>query len=152
MVKISPMGRIFKFMVLRLLENVFVSRKNESFYSSSHAPEQTPSRFLLSHPQGERYYTFPPGSFFFWKSWYFFPDKKGRARNLWPEKIIKINLCWYWSQVLINPTFFVFVLLCHNLDSGMLKCKDFNTTKKKSTKKVYRNNCMKDEMLPYPIF
>ena len=65
MVKISPMGRIFKFMVLRLLENVFVSRKNESFYSSSHAPEQTPSRFLLSHPQRERYYTFPPGSFFF---------------------------------------------------------------------------------------
>lgn len=57
-------GKLFKFMVLRLLENVFVSRKNESFYSSSHAPEQTPSRFLLSHPQGERYYTFPPGSFF----------------------------------------------------------------------------------------
>ena len=95
---------------------------------------------------------FPQAAFFFWKSWYFFPDKKGRARNLWAEKIIKINLCWYWSQVLINPTFFVFVLLCHNLDSGMLKCKDFNTTKKKSTKKVYRNNCMKDEMLPYPIF
>ena len=92
MVKISPMGRIFKFMVLRLLENVFVSRKNESFYSSSHAPEQTPSRFLLSHPQGERYYTFPPGSFFFENLDTFFPTKKA-GREIYELKKSSKLIC-----------------------------------------------------------
>ena len=40
----------------------------------------------------------------------------------------KMNMQWYWSQVLINSTIFattaflVSVMLCHNLDWSMLKC------------------------------
>ena len=143
-------GENFQIYRVKITGKCICESKNESVYSSSHAPEQTPSRFLLSHPHGERYYTFPQAAF--WKSWYFFPDKKSRARNLWAEKIIKINLCGYWSQVLINPTFFVFVLLCHNLDSGMLKCEGFNATKNIPLKKctgiaVWKIKCCPTDFL-----
>ena len=43
-------------------------------------------------------------------------------------KKLPINLRGYWAQVLINSTTFatftllVYVLLCHNLASSMLKC------------------------------
>ena len=44
------------------------------------------------------------------------------------KKLPKVNLRGYWSQVLINSTIFatftflVYVLLCNNLASSMLKC------------------------------
>ena len=44
------------------------------------------------------------------------------------KKLLKLNLRGYCRQVLINSaisatfTFLVFVLLCHNLASSMLKC------------------------------
>ena len=105
-------------------------------------------QILIITPTGRKILHISPRQLFFWKSWY----KKGRARNLWAEKIIKINLCWYWSQVLINPTFFVFVLLCHNLDSGMLKCKDFNTTKKNPLKKCTGITVWKMKCCPTRFF
>ena len=44
------------------------------------------------------------------------------------KKLPKLNLQWYWSQVLINSTIFatiaflVSVLFYHSLDSSILKC------------------------------
>ena len=73
------------------------------------------------------------------------------------SKITRQACC---SQVLINFTIFanftflVSVLLCHNLDSSMLKCESSSTLLKTFSLKgiVCRNNYMKDTTLRYTIF
>ena len=92
------------------------------------------------------------------------PKRKERGRKTMRElkKWLKLNLWRYRSQVLINPTIFapfaflVYVWLCHNWDSSMLKSDFFNKNKnliKISLKNIVcRNNCMKDETFPHPIF
>ena len=120
----------FRFMLLSLLANTFVSQKIESaqFYSFFIALKQnSPSGFYHHHPQAEGNYPFLPNNVF-WR--YFFLSRKGGGvgRWLWLKKFPKLNLRGYWSQVSINPTilatftFLIHILLCHNLASSMLKC------------------------------
>ena len=113
-VYLSPwLMKSFEFTVLRLLENTFVSQKIESVHFYSCTQAKLSSRFLSSQIHAELTYLFPPNHDF-WKS----------ILTKWP----KLNLQGYWSQVLINSTIFatftflVSVLLCHNLDSSLLKC------------------------------
>ena len=115
----------FKFMVLRLLENIFVSQKLNLFIFFSCPQAKFFPKFLSSPLQTEWNYSFFPNSVF-WKS--IFPQQKGEAKILWSwKKWPKLNLRGNWSQVL-NSTilatfrFLVSVLLWHNLDSSMLKC------------------------------
>ena len=95
----------FKFMVLRLLANAFMSQKLNLFIHT-HAPSKP-------LPQAEENYLFLQNSGF-WKS--IFSSRKGGLWS-WPGKWPKLNLQGYWSQVLINSTIFatfiflVFVLL-----------------------------------------
>ena len=57
----------------------------------------------------------------------FFPQQNG-GRIMELKKWPRLYFRGYWQQVLINSTifatftFFVSVLLCHDLDSSMLKC------------------------------
>ena len=119
---------ILKLMVVRLLENAFVSQKIESipYYL---CPQAKLSPRFLSLPLRKKENTqFPQAALF---ENLFFPSKKGEEgeetmREL--KKWLKLTLSEYWSEVLINPsifspsTYLVSVMLCHNLDSGMPKC------------------------------
>ena len=104
------------------------------------------------HTHREKDITHFPQAAFFLKILILFSRQKRQGEKFMSWKIIKINLCWYWSQVLINPTFFVFVLLCHNLDSGMLKCKDFNATEKNPLKKCTGITVWKMKCCPTRFF
>ena len=83
----------FNFIVLKLLENTFVSQKIESvhFYSC-HQTKLTP-RYLPSPLQAEGNYLFHPTNVF-WKS--IFPQQKGGEENCRAEKMIKIKLTRVW--------------------------------------------------------
>ena len=89
---------------------------------------------------------------------YFFPSRSG-GEDYGAKKRSKLNLRGYCSQVLISSTIFatftflVFVFLCYNLDSSMLKCEGSLFITKFSLKSIVcRNNYMKDTTLLYPIF
>ena len=123
-VYVSPwLLKNFKFMVLRLLVNRFVSRENESIHFYSCPKQNSPPGFYHYH-SGEKEPThFPQRTVF---ENLFSPAERGSIMELkrWP----KLNLRGYWSQVLINSIIFatftllVPVLLCRNSDSSMLKC------------------------------
>ena len=59
--------KCFKFMVLRLLENTFLSQRIESVHFYSWFQAKLYPRFLSSLLQAEGYYPFPPNKVF-WKS------------------------------------------------------------------------------------
>ena len=116
--------KCFKFMVLRLLENTFVSQRIESvhFYS---CPQARPfPRFLSSLLQAEGNYPFPQKKMF-WKS--IFPQQRGRGLWNWKygqnQTYKDIGHKFWYIPLFATFTFLVSVLLRHhNLDSGMLKC------------------------------
>ena len=112
----------FKFIVLRLPANTFVSQKKKKesvhFYSCLQ-PKLSP--VFISTPQAEGNYPFLPNSVF-WRSIFSLAEKGERIMEL--IKLPNLNVRRYWSQVLINSPIFTFlasVLLCHNLASSMLK-------------------------------
>ena len=116
----------FKFMMLRLLANIFMSQKIESvhFYS---CPQAKLSPRFLSLPLKQNEITHSSWTVF--SEDLFFPQQKvGEERIMERKKLPKLNLRGYCSQTLINSTIFatftllVSVLLCHNLASSMLKC------------------------------
>ena len=82
-------GKVFKFMVLRLLEmNFWFKILNLLIFT--HAPKQHSSRVLIITPHAEQNYPFPPGSIF-WK--FIFHQQNGeRGRKLWGWKMTKIKL------------------------------------------------------------
>ena len=96
----------FKFVVLRLLANTFMSQKIESVhYSCSQA--KLSLRFLSSPPPPPRQKEI---------------TQKGGGEDYGVQKIPKLNLRGYWSQVFINSTIFAtFTFLYHNLASIMVK-------------------------------
>ena len=102
----------FKFMVLRLLEDTFVSQKVTFVH-------------FYWYPKADGNYSFHLNNVF-WKS--ILPQQKG-GRIMELTKCPKLNLGRYWSQILINSTIFAAfaflhsVSFCHNLDSDMLNCK-----------------------------
>ena len=111
----------FKFMLLRLLANTFVGEKLNLFIFTQ-APKQ-------NSPPGFYHYPFLPNSNF-WR-FIFSPVERGGGMGgkiMESRKLPKLNLQWYWSQVLINSTIFatftflVSALFCHNLASSILKC------------------------------
>ena len=73
----------FKFMMLRLLANTFVSQKTESVHFYSLAPSKTLPQFFIITPQTEGNYPFPPNSIF-WRS--IFPQEKAERIGLWSWK------------------------------------------------------------------
>ena len=109
---------------LRLLVNTFVIQKIESVHFYSCPPSKTlPQVFIITPRQKEITYYFQTA----FSEDIFFPSRKG-GEDYGIKKLPKLNLEGYWSHVLINSTIFatftflVFVLLCHNLASSMLKC------------------------------
>ena len=69
------LGKVFKFMMFRLLENAFMSEKVESRHSYlCSTSSKTHLQVLIINPQTEGNYSFPPGSIF---SRIFFPQQKG---------------------------------------------------------------------------
>ena len=105
----------FKFMVLRLLENAFVSQKIESVNFHAFKQNYPLWRFLSSPLQAEVNYSFPRNNIF--RKSVFPQQKKGRLMELkkWAKLILQEN----WSHVLMNSTIFailtflVSVSLCH---------------------------------------
>ena len=88
-VYLSPwLMKIFKFKVLRLLENTFVSQKIESVHFYSCTQAKLSSRFLSSQIHAEGTYLFLPNKVF-WKS--IFRQQK-RGENYGAEKMTKIKL------------------------------------------------------------
>ena len=94
----------FKFMVLRLLENTFVSQKTEFVPQAKVSP-----RFLSSTLQAEGTYPFHPNKVF-WKS--FLISRQGEDYRA--ENMIKIKLAR--SQILINST------ICNLYIIGLFCC------------------------------
>ena len=88
-----------KFMVLRLLENTFVSQKKKKkikMYIFKHAANQNSHLGSYHYPPGRR--KFPQTAFSI-----FSPQQKGG--RIWELKNCpKLNLRGYWSQVSINST------------------------------------------------
>ena len=127
------MRKSFKFIVLRLLTNTFVSQKIESvhFYS---CPQGKISPRILSLSSRQKNITHSSRTAF--SKDIFFSAERGEGgggRGWWSWKNTKIKPTRVLSQVLINSTIFVtftfliYVLLCHNLlneiiISNMLKC------------------------------
>ena len=105
----SWLQKSFKFSVLRLLANTFVSKKIESVHFYSFLQAKLSSRFWsLYTPQAEGNYPFPLNSVF-WRS-IFYPAERGEYMEF--KKLAKLNLEGYWLQVLINSTIFAaFTLL-----------------------------------------
>ena len=108
--------KYFKFMVLRLLENTFVSQRILMLPSKT-----IPQVFIITTPGGWDLSIYPKQCFL---KICFSPAERERTMvvKIWP----KLNLQGYWSQVLIYSTIcnlyiLVSVLLCHNLDLSMLK-------------------------------
>ena len=94
---IAPwLQKILKFMVLRLLENAFVSQKIQFVHFYLCPEAKISPRFLSLQLQAGGNFSFPPHVFCI------FSQQKGRIMDLkkWP----KLNLQGYCSQVLINFT------------------------------------------------
>ena len=110
---------------LRLLANTFVSQKIECLFLVMPPSKSAASFYHYSPPPGKRKLPIPPEQHFL--KIYFSSGKRGE-RIMELKKLLKLNLRGYCRQVLINSaifatfTFLVFVLLCHNLASSMLKC------------------------------
>ena len=111
---------------LRLLANTFVSQKIECLFLVMPPSNSAASFYHYSPPRpGKRKLPIPPEQHFL--KIYFSSGKRGE-RIMELKKLLKLNLRGYCRQVLINSaifatfTFLVFVLLCHNLASSMLKC------------------------------
>ena len=68
----------FKFMVLRLLANTFVSQKINLFIFI-HVPKQNSHSGFYHYPPGRRNLPIPPEQCFL----YFFPIRKGNGGGLW---------------------------------------------------------------------
>ena len=77
----------FKFIVLRLLENIFGSRKIDSVYVYSYAKLNFATGFYHYPPEGS--YSFLPNSVF-WRS--IFSPAEGGSGGLCSKKITKIKL------------------------------------------------------------
>ena len=97
----------FKFMVLRLLENIFLSQKTELFIFTHASKQNFPPGFYYRHSRQKEITHFPRTTFF---ENLFFPSRKGEDYEA--EKMTKIKLA-YWSQVLINPTIFLTISLIY---------------------------------------
>ena len=112
----------FKFIVLRSLQIHLWVKKIECFNFYSCPQAKLAPKFLWLFPQADGNCTFLSNSVFE----DIFPEKEG-GRRLWSWKNYQISQR-YRSQVLINSTVFatfsylVYVLLCNNLASSMLKC------------------------------
>ena len=111
---IPPWSRkSFKFIVLRLLANTFVSQKLESVHFYSCPQAKFSPRFSSQTAFSDDI---------------FFLSRKVGDRIMELKNLPKLKLQGYWSQVLIYSTIFatftflVCVLLCNNLASSMLKC------------------------------
>ena len=101
----------FKCMVLRLLENTFVSHKIESVYFYPRPQAKLFPMFLSSPLQAEGNYPFSLNKIFL--KIYFSPAERGRTME--PKIRPKLNLQGYWPQVLVNPTIcnlYIFGLFC----------------------------------------
>ena len=115
----------FKFMVLRLLANTCVKKiESVHFYS---CPQEKLSPRSLSLPPRQKENTHSSRTLF--SEDLCFPSRKeGEIMEL--KQLPKLNLHGYWSQVLINFTisatftFFISVLLCHNLASQIFTKKN----------------------------
>ena len=143
--------KIFNFIVLILLENAFVSQKIESIHFHSRSQEKlSPGSYYHSPGKSKLPISLRKR---FLKIYFLLQQIEGTMREL--KKLSKLNMLGYWSQVLINPTIFapfpflVYVLLCHNLDSCMLKCLDSlaHLIQFSLKRAVCKNNCMKDKSL-----
>ena len=102
----------------------FVSQKVEFVHLYPCSKAKISFRFLSLPLQAEVNRSLPSKQRF--SKIFFSPAEKREGYGA--ENIPKLNLRGYWSQVLINSTIFanftllVFVSLCYNLDSSMLKC------------------------------
>ena len=103
----------FKFIVLRLPANTFVSKKKNGICPFLlMPPSKSLSPVFISTLQAEGNYPFLPNSVF-WGSIFSLAEKGERIMEL--IKLSNLNVRRYWSQVLINSTIFTFfasVLLC----------------------------------------
>ena len=100
----------FKFMVLRLLENILVSQKTESVYPWSQA--KLSSRFLLSQLQVEGNYRFPPNKVF-WKSIYPQQGRQDyRAENMTKIKLARVLVASFDKFHYLQPLHFWFLFCC----------------------------------------
>ena len=112
----------FKLIVLRLLQIGLRVKKNWICSFLLMRPSKILPQ-LFTNPPGRLLLPIPPKKSFLK---IFVPEEKGE-RGLWSWKKYQ-NKKWYQSQVLINSTIFatftslVYVLLCNNLASSMLKC------------------------------
>ena len=110
-------------MVLRLLENEFVTQNIESIHYYSWP--QALQAFIITS-QAEENYQLSSGSIL--GNIYCPQQKGGREKNYDQKKWPKLTLSGYEDNFLLNPTIFslfiflVSVLFCYNLDSSMLKC------------------------------
>ena len=115
----------FKFIVLRLLANTFVSQKIESVHFYLCTQAKISPRFLSLPPRQKEIIHSAWTAF---SEDLFFSQQKGEGEIMEMKKLLKLNPRGYWSQILINCTIFatftflVNVLLYHNLPSSMLKC------------------------------
>ena len=112
------LGKFF----IRLLKNAKFKILNLFIFNNF--PKQYSPRFLSS-PPGWRKLTIPPRQHF--SKFYPPAETEEGQKTMELKKWPKLNLWEYWQQFLLNPTIFtsftflVSVLLCHNLDSSLLK-------------------------------
>ena len=113
----QPWKKCFKLMVLRLLENTFVSKRLESVHFYSY-----PQVFIITTLGRKKLPISPKQSIL---KIYFLPSERERTMEL---KISpKLNLQGYWSQVLIystifNLNIFDFCFVVPQFRLSMLKC------------------------------
>ena len=101
-----------KFMVIRLLENTFVSQKTETVYSCPQT--KLFPRFLSSPLQAEGNYSFPPTKMF-WKS--IFLNREGedyRAENMTKIKLARVLVTSFDKFHHLQPLHFWF-LFCYDI-------------------------------------
>ena len=114
-----------------------MNQKIESVHFSSCSQAKLCARFLSSPPR-QKEITHSCRTAF--SEDLFSPKQKGGGGGeggiiMELQKLLKLNLRGYWSQVLINSaifatfTFLISVSLCHNLASSMLKCEGSLTNK-----------------------
>ena len=92
-------------MLRRLLENTLVSQKIESILVT-HVSKQTLPQVLIITPKLKEITHFPQTAFF---------------ENLFPLPLRGVN-CGAEKLPSLQPSYFWYLLRCHNLDSSMLKC------------------------------
>ena len=137
--------------------------KKLNLFIFPHAPKQNFVPDFYHHPPGRRKLPIPVEQRFL--KIYFLPSRKGGRGGggdggiiMELQKLLKLNLRGYWSQVLINSTIFatftflISVSLCHNLASSMLKCEGSLTNKIFTKKYSLQEQLHEIYNLPYPIF